>query len=148
MIPVGAGTKGDATMKQKTTTEQSASTVCYEMIETKACERIQSCLPIDGTSRRFSSNTDIVSSSICRLARRRVQADRLPAGFRDRPRARIRTGQTIAQQLLLLQQLQYIAAVKGPVSFKRTAIWNKLETTFALCHAHRPFIGSRPPPVP
>ena len=31
-------------MKQKTTTEQSASTVCYEMIETKARERIQSWL--------------------------------------------------------------------------------------------------------
>ena len=31
-------------MKQKTTTEQPASTVCYEMIETKARERIQSWL--------------------------------------------------------------------------------------------------------
>ena len=31
-------------MKQKTTTEQSASTVCYDMIETKARERIQSWL--------------------------------------------------------------------------------------------------------
>jgi hypothetical protein len=31
-------------MKQKTTTEQSASTVCYETIETKARERIQSWL--------------------------------------------------------------------------------------------------------
>src|SRR5215813_5229517 len=31
-------------MKQKTTTEQSASTVCYEMIEAKARERIQSWL--------------------------------------------------------------------------------------------------------
>src|SRR6186997_884940 len=36
--------KGDATMKQKTTIEQSASTVCYEMIEAKARERIQSLL--------------------------------------------------------------------------------------------------------
>jgi putative transposase len=44
MIPVGAGMKGDATMKQKSTTEQPASTVCYEMIETKARERIQSWL--------------------------------------------------------------------------------------------------------
>jgi hypothetical protein len=44
MSPVAAGMKGDATMKQKTTTEQSASTVCYEMIETKARERIQSWL--------------------------------------------------------------------------------------------------------
>ena len=31
-------------MKQKTTTEQSASTVCYEMIEAKARERIQNWL--------------------------------------------------------------------------------------------------------
>jgi len=31
-------------MKQKTTTEQPASTVCYEMIETRARERIQSWL--------------------------------------------------------------------------------------------------------
>src|SRR3982751_3911977 len=31
-------------MKQKTTTEQSASTVCYEMIETKARERNKSWL--------------------------------------------------------------------------------------------------------
>src|SRR4029078_4700926 len=31
-------------MKQKTTIEQSASTVCYEMIEAKARERIQSWL--------------------------------------------------------------------------------------------------------
>src|SRR5215475_1051044 len=31
-------------MKQKTTTEQAASTVCYEMIEAKARERIQSWL--------------------------------------------------------------------------------------------------------
>src|ERR1041385_8605026 len=31
-------------MKQKTTTEQSASTVCYEMIEAKARERIQAWL--------------------------------------------------------------------------------------------------------
>jgi putative transposase len=31
-------------MKQKTTTEQSASTVCYEMIEAQARERIQSWL--------------------------------------------------------------------------------------------------------
>jgi putative transposase len=44
MISVGAGMKGDATMKQKTTIEQSGSTVCYEMIETKARERIQSWL--------------------------------------------------------------------------------------------------------
>src|SRR6476646_6696257 len=36
--------KGDATMKQKTTIEQAASTVCYEMIEAKARERIQSWL--------------------------------------------------------------------------------------------------------
>jgi hypothetical protein len=42
MNPVAAGMKGDATMKQKTTTEQSASTGCYEMIETKARKRIQS----------------------------------------------------------------------------------------------------------
>src|ERR1044071_9930021 len=44
MIPVGAGMKGDATMKQKTPTEQPASTVCCEMIETRARERIQSWL--------------------------------------------------------------------------------------------------------
>src|SRR5436305_9102670 len=31
-------------MKQKTATDQSASTVCYEMIETKARDRIQSWL--------------------------------------------------------------------------------------------------------
>src|SRR3954453_9270028 len=44
MSPVAAGMKGDATMKQKTKTEPSASTVCYEMIEAKARERVQSWL--------------------------------------------------------------------------------------------------------